>query len=37
MYLDKQTLETTKKLIWVIKEQNLQTFVLRPIYLHVRK
>ena len=36
-HLDKQTLAITKKLLWVIKEQNLQTFVLRPMYLHVQK
>ena len=35
-HLDKQTLGITKKLFWVIKEQNLQTFVLRPTYLHVQ-
>ena len=34
---DKQTLGITKKLIWVIKEHNLQTSVLRPKYLHVQK
>ena len=28
----KQTLGITKKLSWVIKEQNLQTFVLLPIF-----
>ena len=26
-----------KKTIWVIKEQKLQTFVLRPMYLHVQQ
>ena len=36
-HLDKQTLGITKKLLWVIKEQNLQTFVLRRMYLHVQK
>ena len=35
-HLDKQTLGTTKK-TGVIKEQNLQTSVLRPMYLHVHE
>ena len=36
-HLDQQTLGITIKLIWVIKEQNLPNFVLRPMYLHVQK
>ena len=36
-HLDKQTLGITKILLWVIKEQNLQTFVLHPMYLHVQE
>ena len=30
------SLGITEKIIWVIKEQNLQTFVLRPMYFHVQ-
>ena len=35
----KQISGITKKLIWVIKEQNMQTFILRPIFasIHVQK
>ena len=35
----KQISEITKKLIWVIEEQNMQTFILRPILasIHVQK
>ena len=35
----KQISEISKKLIWVIKEQNMQTFILRPIFasIHVQK
>ena len=33
----KKTLGITKKLISIIKEQNLQTSVLCPMYLHVQK
>ena len=31
----KQISENTKKLIWVIKEQNMQTFILRPIFASI--
>ena len=31
----KQISEITKKLIWVIKEQNMQTFILRPIFASI--
>ena len=34
---EKKTLGIMKKLTWVIKEQNLQTSFLRPMYLHVQK
>ena len=34
---EEKTLEITKKLIWVINEQNLQRSVLHPMYLHVQK
>ena len=34
---EKKTLGITKKLISIIKEQNLQTSVLCPMYLHVQK
>ena len=35
----KQISRITRKLIWVIKEQNMQTFILRPIFasIHVQK
>ena len=35
----KQISGITKKIIWVIKEQNMQTFILRPIFasIHVVK
>ena len=32
----KQISEITKKLIWVIKEQNMQTFILHPIFASIR-
>ena len=35
-HLDKQTLEITKKLIWVIKEQNLQSLFCIPCICMIR-